>query len=83
MIMCSASQPSLLAQVGGDAQREALLAQQGVAAVARADAPDQVVLREVHDEPPVGVEVADRVQAFDEVRRRCRFCPRPACSCAS
>ena len=39
--MCSASQPSSRRLHAGDAQREALLAEQRVAAVARADAPDQ------------------------------------------
>ena len=45
--MCSASQPSSRACTAGDAQREALLAQQRVAAVARADAPDELLLGEV------------------------------------
>ena len=48
--MCSASQPWSRAMVAGDAQREALLAEQRVAAVAGADAPDRVLLGEVHDE---------------------------------
>ncbi len=61
-------QPALaLAQARGDSQGEALLAQQGVAAVAGADAPDEALLREVHDEAPVRVEIADRMHALDEV----------------
>ena len=35
--MCSASQPSLLAEVAADAQRQALLAEQRVAAVTGAE----------------------------------------------
>ena len=43
--------PALVARHGaGDAQREALLAEERVAAVAGADAPDEPLLREVHDE---------------------------------
>ena len=61
--MCSASQPSFLAEVAGDAQGEALLAEQRVAAVAGADRPDGVVLREVADEALVGVAIANRVDA--------------------
>ncbi len=45
--MCSASQPSLRAEAAGDAQRQALLAEQRVAAVAGADRPDGVVVGEV------------------------------------
>ncbi len=47
--MCSASQPSSRAMRGGDAQREALLAEQRVAAVARAVRPDRRLLGEVDD----------------------------------
>ncbi len=61
-------QPSLLvAEVGADAERNAFLAEQGVAAVARADAPDEPFLGEMHDVAAVGVEVADRVEALDEI----------------
>ena len=61
-------QPALLvAEVGADAEGDALLAEQGVAAVARADAPDEALLGEVHDVAAVGVEGADRVEALDEV----------------
>ncbi len=49
-----------------DAQRMALLAEQRIAAVARADALDREFLGEMHDEALVGIEVADRVQALDE-----------------
>ena len=53
-----------------DAQRMALLAEQRVAAVAGADRLDRELFREVHDEALLGIELADRVQAFDECRLR-------------
>ena len=60
-------QPALVAGlVAGDAQGVALLAQQGVAAVARAVALDGQFFREMHDEAAVRIEFADRVQALDE-----------------
>jgi hypothetical protein len=43
-----------------------LLAEQRVAAVAGADALDREFFREVHDEAPIGAQIADRVQAFHE-----------------
>ena len=49
MSMCSANQPSSRAEHRRDAQREALLAQQGVAAVARAVGNDLAGLGEVDD----------------------------------
>ena len=61
-------QPSLLlAEVTGDAEREAFLAQEDVSAVARADAPDRVVLGEMEDQPPLDVEIGFAVQAFGEL----------------
>ena len=61
-------QPALVAgHRRGDAQREALLAEKRVAAVAGADAPDRALLGEVHDEAAVGREVAERVQPRHEV----------------
>ncbi len=60
--------PALLpAQVGGDAQREALLAQQHVAAVAGVDAHDIVVLGEVDDVAVLRVDVRLGVEALDKV----------------
>ena len=60
-------EPALAARLPArDAQRVALLAEQRVAAVARADALDREFLGEMHDEAAVGIEVADRVQALDE-----------------
>ena len=56
--MCSASQPSLRAIDRGDAQGQAFLAQQGVAAVARAVGPDGGILGEVHDVLVLGVALA-------------------------
>ena len=50
----------------GDAQRMALLAEQRVAAIARAVAHDGQVFREMHDVAAVRVEFADRVPAADE-----------------
>ena len=47
----------VLALVGGDAQREALLAQQHVAAVAGVDGPDGVVLGELDDVAVLLVDV--------------------------
>ncbi len=44
----------------------ALLAEQGIAAVTRADALDRELLREVHDEAAIWIEVTDRVQALHE-----------------
>ena len=84
--MCSASQPSWRACDGGDAQGVALLAEQRVAAVARADAPDQLLLGEVQDEAAVGREVAEGVQARDEVVvaphvLRCATCPTRVMMC--
>ena len=52
--------------VARDAQRMALLAEQGVAAVARADALDREFVREVHDEPTFRIKIASGVKAFDK-----------------
>ena len=77
--MCSASQPSLLAEVAGDAQGQALLAQQHVAAVAGADAPDGVVLGEVQDQPALDVQVGLAVQALGELAAGAELLRAPAC----
>ena len=62
------SQPALLpAQVGGDAQGEALLALEHVAAVAGVDGHDGVVLGELDDVPLLGVQIGLGVQALDKV----------------
>ncbi len=50
-------------------QCEALLAEKRVAAVARAHGPHGVRLGEMHDEPAIGAEVAERVEAPREVVR--------------
>ena len=72
-------QPALVARHDArDAQGEALLAEQGVAAIAGAEGPDLARLGELHDVlrvaarprdvgPPVDERVADRVQRRDEV----------------
>ena len=44
----------------------AFLAEQGVAAVTGSDALDTELLRKVHDEAPLRIQVADRMQPFDE-----------------
>ena len=63
-------EPALLtAQRGGDAQREALLAEQRVAAVAGVDGHNEVFLREVRDIALVGVELGLGVETLDKVRR--------------
>ena len=59
--------PALVARLPAcDAQRMAFLAKQGVAAVAGADALDREVLREMHDQPPFGIEISRRVQSAHE-----------------
>ncbi len=70
-------EPALVARLPArDAQRVALLAEQRIAAVARAEALDLERLREMHDEAALGVELADRVQALHEasVARNPREC---------
>ena len=60
--------PALLAsQVTGDAEGEALFAKERVAAVARADAPDEALFGEVSDVAAERVEIAKRVKAGNEV----------------
>ncbi len=56
----------LIAQVGGDPEGDAFLSQERVPAVAGADAHDEVVLGEMHDEAPLRVEVAYRMEALHE-----------------
>ena len=65
--MCSASQPSWLRLIAREAQREAFLAEQRVAAIAGSDRPHRVVFGKVDDEAAVGAEIAERVQAAREV----------------
>ncbi len=60
-------EPALVAGLpAGDAQRMALLAEQGVATVAGAEALDHHLFGKMHDKAPVGVEIAGRVKATDE-----------------
>ena len=71
-------QPALVARLPArDTQRMAFLAEQRVAAISRADALDRQILREMHDQPSFGIEIADRVQpthecpvALDALQRR-------------
>ncbi len=61
----------------GDAQGVALLAQQRIAAIAGTEGLDGELLREVHDEAAVGVQLAGGMQALHEVTfaldaRQCR-----------
>src|SRR6185436_19759446 len=54
-------EPALFARLhAGDAQREALLAEQRVAAIPGADRPDGLLLREVRDVAALRREVAER-----------------------
>ncbi len=60
-------QPSFAARLpAGDAQGMALLAEERIAAVPRAETLDRQLLRKVHDEAAVGIQVADGVHALDE-----------------
>ena len=61
--MCSAIQPSMRAEVGAEAQREAFFPEQHVAAVIGADRDDRVVLRKMGDEAALGIDVEHAVQA--------------------
>jgi hypothetical protein len=61
-------EPSLVARLPArDPERMALLAQERIAAVARAEALDLERLGKMHDEPAIRVELPDRVQALHEV----------------
>ena len=61
-------EPALvLPKPAADAERQALLAEEGVAAVAGAEAPDGVVFGEVTDVAALGIDVAGAVQAAIEV----------------
>ena len=55
------------AHEAGQTQGQALLAQQGVAAVARAEAPDGVIERKMADAALFGLEIAQGVQAASEI----------------
>ncbi len=60
-------QPTFRARlVAGDAQSVALLTEQCVSAVTRTEALDGEFFGEVHDETPLRIELADRVQSADE-----------------
>src|SRR2546422_8576548 len=50
--------------------RSALLAEERVAAVPGADRPDELLLREVEDEAPLGAQVPQGMQALHEVVAR-------------
>ena len=65
--MCSASHPSLRPSQLAILQRETFLAEQRVAAVAAADRPDRVVLREMADEAPLGIEIERAMQSAVEI----------------
>ena len=57
----------VLAEIGSDAERKALFAEQNVAAVAGVDGHDRVVLREVADIALAFVDIRLGVQSLDEV----------------
>ena len=60
-------EPALIARLpAGNAQRVALLPPTDIAAVARTDALDGELLREVHDEAPLGVQIPRGVQPTHE-----------------
>ncbi len=60
-------EPALLTGLPArDAQRVAFLAEEGVAAVARAEALDRQFFGEMHDEAAIRIEFTDGVQAADE-----------------
>ena len=72
-------QPAFLAShVAAQPQGEALLAQQGVSAIARSDRPDRPFFREVHDEAAVWTQVAQGMQPLDVVGRRAQPVQRDA-----
>ncbi len=61
-------EPALLArEPASETQRHALLAEQGVSAIPRADRPDRVLFGEMDDEAAIGAEIAERVQAAREI----------------
>ena len=54
-------------QIAGNAQRETFLAQQDVSAIARADAPDGIILGKMQDQPAFDVQLGLAVQALGEL----------------
>ena len=61
-------EPAFIARLPArDAQRVAFLAEQRIAAVAGTEALDRKLFREMHDEAAIRIELADGVQAFDEL----------------
>src|SRR5262249_3818535 len=65
--------PALFAShTAGNAQREALLAEQRVAAVAGADTPGQLFLRKVDDIAAHRVEITERMQAGNKIGGRAK-----------
>ncbi len=65
--MCSAIQPWLARHPACDSQRETFLAQQRVAAITRAETPNQFFFGEMHDESALGIEIAGRMHARHKV----------------
>ena len=62
--------PALVARhPAGNSQGEAFLAEKSVAAVARANAPDQIFLRKMENEPAIRVQIAQRMESRNEVGR--------------
>ena len=61
-------EPALLARLpGAEAEGVALLAEQRIAAIAGADAPDQALLGKMRDEAAVWGEVTEGMRSGDEV----------------
>ena len=62
-----------LAEPGSDPERETLFSQERVSPVSRTDAPDQVLLRKVHDKAFSNVKVPHRVEPLHEIFRSADF----------
>ena len=67
--MCSASQPSSRPSTLAILQRETFLAEQRIAAVAAADRDDRVVLREMANQAPLGIQVERAMNSAIEIGR--------------
>ena len=69
--------------VAGDAQRMTFLAQQRIAAVTGAEALDEQLFGEVHDEATVRIQFAGRVQSLARICRSGKSAPAPGDPCGS
>src|SRR4029079_18373305 len=72
-------EPALVTSLhAGDPKSMTLLAQERIAAVAGADAPDRPYRREVDDVPSLGREIAEAVDSANEIGRRSQMLERHA-----